>query len=66
MIKRNRAGKYQSADGKCRKGRIGMTRLYYCRECGCRFESNDREDVCIVCDSEDLMLEANFDGCYVF
>lgn len=43
-----------------------MTRLYYCRECGHRFESDEREDVCWECCSESLVHEATFSDGYVF
>lgn len=43
-----------------------MTRLYYCRECGYRFESNEQEDTCWECCSENLMNEATFDSDYAF
>lgn len=43
-----------------------MTRLYYCRECGQRFESRYQEEMCWECCSENLMHEATFDGGYVF
>lgn len=43
-----------------------MTRLYYCRDCGHRFESTEKEEMCFDCCSENLMHEATFDGEYVF
>lgn len=43
-----------------------MIRVYRCQCCGCQFESNEHEEECWDCFNEDLILEANFEGEYLF